>query len=66
MAALPPTDIAQRLYSHFGYRFSLGQTAATVHTAEHDLAGAPTAALPELVERLARQRLIDHLHLSSG
>jgi hypothetical protein len=32
---------------------------ATVHDCRHDLAGAPAGALPELVERLARQRLLE-------
>jgi hypothetical protein len=32
---------------------------ATVHGCRRDLAGVPKGALPELVERLARQRMID-------
>jgi hypothetical protein len=34
---------------------------ATVCGCRHDLRGTPTGALPELVERLARQRIIDSL-----
>lgn len=66
MSAPSPTDIAQRLYSEFGHRFGLEQIVEAVRTAEHDLSGAPPAALPELIERLARQRLTDHLHTTSG
>jgi hypothetical protein len=34
---------------------------ATVRGCRRELGGAPSGALPELVERLARQRIIDSL-----
>jgi hypothetical protein len=59
MTAPAPTDITRRLYAEFHDHYALGQIAAAVHAAEHDLAGSPPAALPELIERLTRQRLTD-------
>ena len=66
MTATSPIDIAHHLYAEFHNRFSLGQIVAVVRTAEHDLAGTPRDALPELAERLTRQRLIDQLEAPRG
>ena len=62
MTAASPIDIARHLYAEFHNRFSLSQIVAVARTAEHDLAGTPHDALPELTERLTRQRLIDRLN----
>jgi hypothetical protein len=50
-------DVTERLFAEFEPRVSLTTIIATVHDCRRDLAGAPPPALPELVERLARQRL---------
>ena len=50
-------DVTERLFAEFERRLSLTTISATVHECRRDLAGAPQPALPELVERLARQRL---------
>jgi hypothetical protein len=59
MSASAPADIALRLYTEFHDRHSLDQIQTAVADAEHDLTGTPPGALPELIERLTRQRLID-------
>jgi len=52
-------DVTERLFGEFEPRLSLGTIVATVRQCHHDLegAGTPQPALPELIERLARQRL---------
>ena len=57
MSAPAPADIAWRLYTEFHDRYSRDQVDTAA--AEHDLTGTPPGARPELIERLARQRLID-------
>jgi delta 1-pyrroline-5-carboxylate dehydrogenase len=47
-----------RLVAEFPGRHA-AVVCATVTTCRRDLAGAPPGALPELLERLARQRLRD-------
>ena len=42
-------------------RLSSGIIAGVVHRCRRDLDTSPPTALPELLERLARQRLIDTL-----
>lgn len=46
-----------RLGTEFAGRVRRGRLVRTVVLARHDLAGSPGPALPELVERLARERL---------
>jgi hypothetical protein len=58
-------EITKRLCAEFHTR-SREDISAAVHEADNDLASAPTGALPELVERLARQRLTDQLDSTSG
>lgn len=53
-AAVVPAAVA-RLRPEFPGR----RVLAVVRRSLADLAGAPVPALPELVERLARQRLLD-------
>jgi len=54
-------DVAERLMAEFEDRLSLGLISGVVVSAWHELSGVPETALPELVERLARQRLLDAL-----
>jgi hypothetical protein len=50
-------DIVERLFCEFELLFALPEILAVVQTCRHDLGWEPAGALPELVERLARQRL---------
>ncbi len=54
-------DVTQRLASEFAGRLSAVTIAAVVRRSRLDLDSSPPAALPELTERLARQRLHDRL-----
>ena len=51
------TSIAMRLSEEFGHRCSTRVVEDVILVCRQDLAGSPPGALPELVERLARQRL---------
>jgi hypothetical protein len=55
----PLVEVAVRMYADFADRASLAEVLAVVARARIDLDTPSTAALPELVERLARQRLAD-------
>lgn len=50
-------DAVRRLSAEFGAYVTPLQVATTVERCCADLRGAPPGALPELVERLARERL---------
>lgn len=50
-------DVVERLFAEFEHVHALPTITAVVHQAYKDLHDAPAGALPELVERLARQRL---------
>jgi len=52
-------DLVERLFREFETKYTLTDIFAAVRVAESDLAGSPAGALPELVERLVRQRLSD-------
>lgn len=52
-------DITERLMAEFEARHSLIDIVAVVAGCRRDLQGSPASAQPELVERLARQRLLD-------
>lgn len=52
-------DVAERLMAEFDGRCSAASVSAVVLAATRDLAGTPTAAQHELVERSARQRLLE-------
>ena len=54
----PADDTAQRLLAEFTGAVDL-PTIRVLLACGRDLAGSPSAALPELVERLARQDLVD-------
>lgn len=52
-------DIVEHLMDEFGHRLELHVIARVVLGCRADLDCSPAAALPELIERLARQRLLD-------
>jgi hypothetical protein len=49
--------VTQRLYADFQTDTTMTEVLTTVRQCRHDLDVVPDPALPELVERLARQRL---------
>lgn len=51
-------DVVERLFAEFEGSVPLPVIAEMVHLCREQLRGAPTLAMPELLERLARQRLI--------
>lgn len=55
----PLVDVAVRVYTDFAEEFTLTEVLAVVGRCRADLDTPCAAALPELVERLARQRLAD-------
>ncbi|MEJ8280853.1 three-helix bundle dimerization domain-containing protein [Pseudonocardia spirodelae] len=62
----PPSDptvrgAVERLTAEFAGRFPHDLVDHVVRGSRRDLDAVPAAALPEMVERLARQRLIDDL-----
>jgi hypothetical protein len=65
---MPHGDVTRRLFTEFGAELPMQLIAATVRQCRRDLDGdgAPHPALPELVERLARQRLVDRLGLGAS
>ncbi len=52
-------DITERMFTEFARMHPLPVIATLVRQCRRDLEGSPPGALPELVERLARQRLSD-------
>ncbi|ANY08484.1 three-helix bundle dimerization domain-containing protein [Pseudonocardia sp. HH130630-07] len=52
-------DAVDRLVAEFGDRFPARLVDSAVRGSRDDLDAVPVTALPELVERLARQRLLD-------
>lgn len=50
-----------RLYREFGGQFNRPSIARVLLRGVRDLAGSPAGAMPELSERLARQRLLDEV-----
>ena len=50
-------DVTERLMVEFGSVVPLADVSRVVLQSVRDLVGAPVGALPELVERLARQLL---------
>lgn len=54
-------DVTERLMAEFEDRLGLEVISRVVNGSRRDLAGTPAGALPELVERLSRQRLQDVL-----
>jgi len=54
-------DVVERLSAEFQGRLGPEWVARTVLGCRRDLTGTPVGPLPELIERLARQRLLDGL-----
>ena len=52
-------EVAERLMAEFEHAVPLEEVTRVVREAERDLAGVPPGAMPELLERCARQRLLD-------
>ena len=52
-------DTTERLMAEFEDRLDLSLIVQVVAGCRRDLQGGPAGAEPELVERLARQRLLD-------
>jgi len=52
-------DVTERLFAEFERVHRLPVIAQVVGQCRVDLEGAPSGALPELVERLGRQRLTE-------
>jgi len=52
-------DVTERMFGEFERVHPLPVIAAVVRQCREDLEGAPRGAIPELLERLARQRLTD-------
>ncbi|WP_327098142.1 hypothetical protein OIE68_04560 [Nocardia vinacea] len=59
--AEPMAWTIDRLCSEFSDRVSRERVIGVVDGCARDLAGTPSGAMPELCERLARQRLLDVL-----
>jgi hypothetical protein len=57
----PMVDVAVSVYADFADRTTLAEVLAIVARARNDLDTPNAAALPELVDRLARQRLADSI-----
>lgn len=57
----PLVQVATRVYAEFADRATVAEVLAVVAGCRDDLDTPNAAALPELVERLARQRLTDRL-----
>lgn len=54
-------DVTERLMAEFEDRLELNVISRVVSGCRRDLEGTPNGPLPELLERLARQRLLDEL-----
>ena len=52
-------DVTERLMAEFEDRLGLQVISGVVNTCRRDLQGTPSGPMPELLERLARQRLLD-------
>jgi hypothetical protein len=59
----PLVEAAVRVYADFAEHATLAEVLAVIARCRNDLDTPSAAALPELVERLARQRLTDRIEL---
>ena len=59
-------EVAVRVYADFAEHATLAEVLAVVGRCRSDLDTPSTAALPEMVERLARQRLADRVGAVNG
>jgi hypothetical protein len=55
----PLAEVTRRVHKDFAAHASLAEVRAVVDKCRHDLDTPSSAAMPELIERLARQRLSD-------
>lgn len=53
-----PCPTTDRLLAEFRWQVDEAEVSHVVARCERDLAGSPVGAMPELVERSARQRLV--------
>lgn len=53
------TDVVNRLHQEFGAQLARAEILAVVHQCHDQLDSVAADAMPELLERLARQRLTD-------
>jgi len=56
----PLATLTDRLYADYQPGLTHADIDQVIQQCRADLAGTPPAMLPELLERLARQRLADH------
>jgi len=56
----PLATLTNRLYADYQPGLTHADIDQVIQQCRADLAGTPPATLPELLERLARQRLADH------
>jgi hypothetical protein len=61
----PLAEVAVRVYADFAECTTLDEVLAVIGSCRNDLDTPSVAALPELVERLARQRLTDRIGLAA-
>ncbi len=61
MTADPLVEVAVRLYADYAEHVTLADVLPVIDRCRIDPGTPSAAALPELVERLARQRLADRL-----
>lgn len=59
----PLVEVAVRVYADFAEHATLADVLTVIGRCRNDLDTPSAAALPELVERLARQRLTDRIEL---
>ena len=59
----PLVEVAVRVYADFAGHATLAEVLTVIGRCRSDLDTPSAAALPELVERLARQRLTDRIEL---
>jgi hypothetical protein len=57
MPAVHYADVVEQLFLEYEVLLPLHTITAVAHQCARDLAGSPTAAMPELIGRLARSRL---------
>ncbi len=61
VADVTVADVTERLMAEFEDRLDLAAISRTVSRARHELHTVAEGSAPELIERLARQRLLDQL-----
>jgi hypothetical protein len=59
----PLVEVAARVYADYAEQTTLSDVLAIIDVCRNELDTASPAALPELVERLARQRLTERFQL---